>query len=58
MKKESFINKKGFSPLDDLYYLFEHLEQLFKVELEVRDFVIGRQQLYFPFFKRSAACIY
>ncbi|OQA47746.1 MAG: hypothetical protein BWY47_01361 [Bacteroidetes bacterium ADurb.Bin302] len=47
--KDKFIIEKVFPPLDDLYHLLKHLEEEFNVEIEDKDYVIGRKQMYFTF---------
>jgi len=49
MGKDKFIIEKDFPPLDDLYLLLKHLQNSLNEEIEDKDYVIGRKQMYFTF---------
>ncbi len=40
---------KPFEPLDDLYSLLNRLEQYYDFDIETKDYIIGRKQLYYIF---------
>jgi hypothetical protein len=49
MNKDEYISSKVFPPLDDLYLLLRSLENILGTEIEEKDYIIGRKQLYYIF---------
>ena len=49
MRKNKYITKKIFSPLDDLYVLLESMEKILNLTIDDNDYVIGRKQLFYIF---------
>jgi hypothetical protein len=41
--------ENSFEPLDDLYSLLNRLEQYYGFDIETKDYIVGRKQLYYTF---------
>lgn len=47
--KDSFITKKIFAPLDDLFMLLKAMQGALDMDILGDDYVVGREQLYYVF---------
>jgi hypothetical protein len=45
----NYKTTKEFEPLDDLYSLLEKFENYYGITIETKDYIVGRQQLFYVF---------